>query len=203
MKVQPFSEVLQIILERACNTLRVFVYWAVKKWVDKPTFLFFRSFWIKNGKTRVMTPQKEKIKEMILPIFERLNYHLVEINLRGNINNRVLSILADTESGITMQQITELSREIADVLDMNDPIKGHYRLDVSSPGTDYPLKELWQYRKNIGRRLQVFYQTEEGIKEFTGNLKTVDENTITLENGTENLVLSLQKIEKTKIKLKW
>lgn len=150
-----------------------------------------------------MTPQEEKIRELILPIFERLNYYLVEIKLRGSRNNQVLSILADTDTGITMEQITGLSREIADTLDMYDPINGHYRLDVSSPGIDYPLKELWQYRKNIGRQVRVFYQTDEGAKESTGTLKSVNEKTLTLVNGSEEMVLPMKQIEKTKIKLKW
>ena len=99
-----------------------------------------------------MQDKINKIKGLIKPLFDQKGIYLVEIELRGHINNQVLSVYADTETGITMQQITEISREISDILDIEDLIKGKYRLNISSPGIDRPLTEPWQYRRNIEKK---------------------------------------------------
>ena len=150
-----------------------------------------------------MNEQVEKIRELIEPIFERLHFYLVKIDLRGNLNSQVLSILADTENGITMEEIAILTHEIEDVLDMNDPSKGHYRLEISSPGADMALKEPWQFRKNISRQLKILFESDGGRKEYTGILKVVSDNEIVLQLKKEEITLPLANIIKAAVQLKW
>ena len=148
-----------------------------------------------------MTEIIDKIIEIITPVFEKEQVHLVDIDLRGGGNSQVLSIYADTEAGITLEQITRLNREISDQLDMHDVIPGAYRLDVSSPGIDRPLKHLWQYRKNKDRFLQVNYLDEEKLKEITAKLINVDENEIVLTSKKGRVTIPLSSIKKAKVKV--
>ncbi|GAB4371192.1 MAG: ribosome maturation factor RimP [Calditrichia bacterium] len=150
-----------------------------------------------------MTGKEAEIQKLLEPIFSRSNYHLVELKLRGKLNNQVLSIVVDTDTGITMQQITDLSREIEDILDMHDPIEGKYRLDISSPGIDRPLTEIWQFRKNVNRQLKVRYTQEDEQREVTGTLTEVSENYIVLQTKKEQMTLPIQNIVKAQIMLKW
>jgi ribosome maturation factor RimP len=145
----------------------------------------------------------KNIGELIQPIFNRMGVFLVNLELRGTINNQVLTVLADTEDGITLEQITDLTREIADVLDINDPINGKYRLDVSSPGIDFPLKELWQFKKNIGRQLRVKYQENENNSEITGKLQSCDEKEIIIELNLDKKIIPLKNIKKAVVKVDW
>jgi ribosome maturation factor RimP len=145
----------------------------------------------------------KNIGELIQPIFDRMGVFLVNLELRGAINNQVLTILADTEDGITLEQITDLSREIADVLDINDPINGKYRLDVSSPGIDFPLKELWQFRKNLGKQLRVKYKENESNLEITGKLQSCDKKEIIIELNLDKKIIPLKNIKKAVVKVDW
>lgn len=152
-----------------------------------------------------MDALEEKIDELIQPVFQRSGIHLVGLKLRGALNNRILSIFADTDTGITLDEITRLTREIGDLLDMYDPIPGRYRLEVSSPGIDWPLTEEWQFRKNTGRILRVVYQTNENeTNDFTGILQQVGDQGILLKNKKEEEIrIPINRIVKAVVKLSW
>jgi ribosome maturation factor RimP len=150
-----------------------------------------------------MQEQLNQIRDLISPVFERMHIHLVDLELRGHLNNQVLSVYADTDSGISLQEITDLTREIEDILDLENPIPGKYRLDVSSPGIDRPLKDIWQYRKNVGRKIQVDYLFEGNHQEIIGELNNVTDKEITIKNKNKETKISFAAIEKAIVKLNW
>ena len=143
----------------------------------------------------------EKIKELLSPILSREGVHLVDLELRGYTNNQVLSIFVDTDSGITLEQVASITREIEGMLDLEDPIPGRYRLEVSSPGIDRPLTEPWQFRKNVGRWLRVLYNQQDQKLERTGLLKEVKEDRILLADKKEEFEVALSQIIKAVIKI--
>ena len=145
----------------------------------------------------------KNIRTLIQPIFDRMDVFLVNLELRGAVNNQVLSVFADTEEGITLEQITDLTREIADVLDINDPINGKYRLDVSSPGIDHPLTEIWQFKKNLGRSLRVKYLENENNLEFTGKLHSYNQKEIIMESNIDKKIIPLKSIKEAVVKVNW
>ncbi|MEJ2048998.1 MAG: ribosome maturation factor RimP [Calditrichota bacterium] len=150
-----------------------------------------------------MQEQLNQIRELINPVFERMHIHLVDLELRGHLNNQVLSVYADTDSGISLQEITDLTREIEDILDLENPIPGKYRLDVSSPGIDRPLKDIWQFRKNMGRKLQVDYLFEDTHKEIIGELKDVSDTEIFIKNKNKETKIPFVAIKKAVVKISW
>jgi len=152
-------------------------------------------------KTGMVNERVKKVKELISPLLHREGIHLVDIELRGFTNNQVLSIFVDTETGITMDQVAYLTREIEGILDLEDPIPGRYRLEVSSPGIGRPLTEKWQYRKNIGRQLQVNYQQQDQKLERTGILKEVLEDKILLIDRKQEVIIPFSQIHKAVVKI--
>ena len=62
-------------------------------------------------------------------------------------------LVVDTEEGITLDSITELTRAIKDDEKINELFPEGIRLEVTSPGIDYPMTEMFQYRRNIDRPL--------------------------------------------------
>ncbi|RMG66697.1 MAG: ribosome maturation factor RimP [Calditrichaeota bacterium] len=146
----------------------------------------------------------QKTTELIRPLCEMRQIHLVEIQLRGEGRSRVLSVFVDTDTGITLQEITELTREISDLLDIHDLIPGRYRLEVSSPGVDRPLTELWQFKKNVGRHLKVEYWDDEGVPHTVrGVLAQVSPEAIVLQSQKEEWRIPMQNIKKAKIQIKF
>jgi ribosome maturation factor RimP len=125
------------------------------------------------------------------------------MELRGQPNNQVLSIYLDTEAGITLQQISDITREIEGLLDLEDPLPGKYRLDISSPGIDRPLTEKWQYKKNIGKELMITLEEDGKTIQKTGTLEALEDDKIVLSEKKQKISINLDRIKKATIKLKW
>jgi ribosome maturation factor RimP len=64
------------------------------------------------------------------------------------------------------------------MIDADGIFQSSYRLEVSSPGIDRPLRYLRQYKKNIGRRFKVTYLKNGERAAFVGKLVAVSENTL-------------------------
>jgi ribosome maturation factor RimP len=125
----------------------------------------------------------KKIKDLAKPIIDEANSFLVDVAIRGERSSKVIEIYADSDTGITIDQITQISRKISEILDTENIIDGRYRLDVSSPDLERPLKIFRQYHKNIGRHCKVQYSDNGIIQTQEGILLSVDDTKIVLEIG--------------------
>lgn len=125
------------------------------------------------------------IEERIREIVEEDNLVLLEVVKRGQINSTVIEVIVDSEHGVNLERLALLSRAIGGLLDdEEDAIKGRYRLEVSTPGLDRPLQHAWQYRKNLGRLVNVTYVDEElGKTTALFRLLDTDETGLTLEKA--------------------
>lgn len=90
---------------------------------------------------------------------------LLEIKRRGERGSSVIEIIVDSEAGVMLDQLAELSRWAGALLDeAGEAVPGRYRLEVSSAGLDRPLEHPWQYRKNVGRLLKATIEAESGTR---------------------------------------
>jgi ribosome maturation factor RimP len=121
------------------------------------------------------------VQGLVVPILDRYDVFLVDICFRRDGRGTVLEIFADTDTGITLDQLDTLTKEISAELDRSDPIPGRFRLEVSSPGIERSLKLMRQYRNNIGRYLSVSACENETHK---GKLISVDDTSIVIECPT-------------------
>jgi ribosome maturation factor RimP len=121
------------------------------------------------------------IRELARPVIERYDAYLVDCTIRGEGGTRVIEIFIDADQGVSTELCASISRDLSKQLDAGVSIPGRYRLEVSSPGLDRPLKLYRQYPKNIGRTLKVKYAAEGTTAVITGKLTTVAESSITLE----------------------
>lgn len=100
----------------------------------------------------------------------------------------VLRIFADRDSGVTVDDLSRLSRELGDLLEVHDVIMTPYTLEVSSPGVNRRLTRQEHYQRFIGQRIRVRTDTPlEGRRNFLGTLLATTEAGITLrsEDGGE------------------
>ncbi|MFA6541776.1 MAG: ribosome maturation factor RimP [Bacteroidota bacterium] len=141
----------------------------------------------------------EKIREILQPITDSFNAFIVEIVLRGERSSKVIEVYIDSDKGISLEECSDISRELSMKLDELDLISGRYRLDVSSPGLDRPLKLLRQYSKNIGRNCKVKY-TAEGKKIVQeGILEQVAATAIVIKKGGKLFEIPFPAINETYI----
>ena len=135
------------------------------------------------------------LTEEIISDFPEL--FLIELLISGTDGNQRVLVLIDSESGLSIESCSMVSRKLSIKIEELELIEGKYNLEVSSPGIDRPLSKLRQYKKNIGRRLQI--ESLEG-KTFDGILKSiVDEKKIVVSLGDTDETMLLEEIKKAKI----
>lgn len=146
-----------------------------------------------------MSSIPDKIHSILRPITEDLNIYIVEVILRGERTSKVIEVYVDSDSGITLEECSDMSRKLSEKLDEMDLIAGRYRLDVSSPGLDRSLKLLRQYRKNIGRNCKIKYKENGTILTIEGSLESVLEKSITIKKNGKLKEILFSEISETYI----
>ena len=116
---------------------------------------------------------KEQIEEILKSFIDEKGFFVV--NLKISPGNKI-AVLVDSMDGITIDECVEISRAIEGALDRE---KEDFELEVSSPGLSEPLSVISQYRKNIGRELNILLS--EGSKTIKGELVRVDGDIITIK----------------------
>ena len=137
-----------------------------------------------------------QISKSIAPTLESIGGYLVDLDTRGEVGTTVLEVFIDTDKGITADECAAVSRSLSTEIEKLNIFTGRYRIEVSSPGLERPLKLQRQFRKNIGRQLKIV--TNANNESLTGILKEVTENSLTLLTGENNVVqLELNSIRET------
>jgi len=122
-----------------------------------------------------MRRASDKIWELISPTVENLGYELVGIEHVSQGRHSVLRIYIDHENGITVDDCASVSHQVSGLLDVEDPIKGNYSLEVSSPGMDRPLFTLQQFSRFAGEQVQLrLHAPLDGRRKLTGKIHGVD-----------------------------
>ncbi len=121
-----------------------------------------------NIENRVIELVEEKIAD-------RPDLFIVDVQMH---NSGILSILVDGDNGVAISDCVAISRHVGFHLEEENTIEQAYRLEVSSPGIDTPLKSIRQFRKNINRLLKVKL-TDGNIRE--GKLLSADDSGITIQ----------------------
>jgi ribosome maturation factor RimP len=153
----------------------------------------------------VMNQQIEQsLREMLEPVLENYNAFLVEIIARGERNTKIIEIFIDTDKGVDAKTISEINKELNRRLAEDILIPGTYRLSVSSPGLERPLKITRQYKKNLGRELEVFITIDDKTEKITGTLVDADDSLFTLQiDDSTKREFQYDRIQKAFIKLPW
>lgn len=123
-----------------------------------------------------------RTEKLILPILERMNFELVDIEYVKEGDIWYLRCYIDKEGGITVNDCEDVAREMNDLLDAEDFIPDSYTFEVSSPGLGRPLKKEKDYVRNMGKNIEIrTYRMINRSKEFEGVLKAYDKDSVTIE----------------------
>lgn len=138
---------------------------------------------------------EKKTEELLLPILEKYQYELVDVEFTKEAGNWHLCAYIDKEGGITLDDLTTVNHELSDIMDENDFIEESYILEVSSPGLLRPFKKARDFIRNMGNdvELKLFSPItweEKGKKysdkEFVGVLKAYDEESSIVTIGLDD-----------------
>jgi ribosome maturation factor RimP len=97
----------------------------------------------------------EKIKGTVEPVLESEGLELIDLEYRKEGRGWVLRIFMDKSGGVTLDDCAEMSRQLGDLVEVEELIPQAYTLEVSSPGLDRPLKTEKDFLRSIGKLIQL------------------------------------------------
>jgi len=146
-----------------------------------------------------MNTLEKKIYKIAAETAEKNGLFLIELNIRGDLKRRVIEIFIDGEINITADDCASISRQIDQQLETLQDMRSIYRLDVSSPGVDRPIKYLKQFPKHLNRKFEVTYSSESGTKTTTGTLTAIEGEELSFLANKQLTVINFNNIIKAKV----
>jgi len=143
---------------------------------------------------------RERLIALIEPVLVRLGYELVELEYAAGRSQAVVRIFIDRPEGITVEDCERVSREVAALLDVDDPIPTAYTLEVSSPGFDRVLRTAAHFERFVGSRVFVELKAPRaGRRRYTGMLQAVNATGIELEVDKQKVEVPFEEIGKARL----
>lgn len=166
-------------------------------------------------------PQTQKLISIVEPVCQASGYELVDLKFLLDQGGWVLRVCIDLplaadrdpsevpEDRVDLTDCENLSRELSAVLDVEDPIKQVYTLEVSSPGIDRPLRTAKHFEHFAGSDAKI--QLERGLpvpnaaerKNFRGILKGISGDNVLIEVDGKVFELPIEDIESAKLVPDW
>jgi ribosome maturation factor RimP len=149
---------------------------------------------------------RDALMRLLEPPIEALNYELVDVEFAQAGRGGVLRIFIDRRAedsslGITVDDCANVSHAVSQVLEIQDPIKGHYTLEVSSPGFDRILRTRAHFERFVGERIFAELKLPiEGRRRFVGVLKSIAEDAVVVEVDGKAHSLPLERIQKARLR---
>ncbi len=145
---------------------------------------------------------KEKLFGLLEPVVAALGYELLEVDWGSAGRHSVVRAYIDRTDGtaIGLEDCERASRSIGAVLDAEDPIGGEYRLEVSSPGFDRPLRTAAHFARFAGSEARIELAAPlEGRRRFRGRLVAADGGAVTIEVDGKIWTLPLAGVSKARL----
>lgn len=97
----------------------------------------------------------EEVTDLVAAVAQRRSLRLWDVELAGRPGRTVVRVYVDSERGVDLDTVAQVSEEISRGLDLRDPIPGAYTLEVSSPGLERTLRSPEHFALSVGRDVVV------------------------------------------------
>ncbi|MBS1272377.1 MAG: Ribosome maturation factor RimP [Candidatus Marinimicrobia bacterium] len=150
----------------------------------------------------------EQIENEVFDIGEKylgeIGGYVLEVNLKGARGTRKIEIIADTEKGITLDELTAISKKVEQELDETNLFSEKYTLEITSPGLDRPLKTPRDFRRRLDRKVRIEHTMLEPGEPIVGTIIEVADDNVTVKTEEKGeLVIPYDQIIKAQLELDW
>ncbi|AKN29467.1 ribosome maturation protein RimP [Clostridium carboxidivorans P7] len=144
----------------------------------------------------------DELTNLVKPIVTELNYDLYYLELVREGKDNYLRIYIDKENeGISLQDCEKVSRAVSEMLDVKDPIKEGYYLEVSSPGIERILHTDEHLQKYTGNDVVVNISgLLNGKKKYEGQLVNFNNEELNIKVEDEEISIPREKISTVNLK---
>jgi ribosome maturation factor RimP len=153
--------------------------------------------------TNDSTDLRSRIWALAEEVIADRELYVVDVQVRGQQGSRVVELFVDSDSGVGLDDLAGVSRELSFLLDTEDVVKGRYNLNVSSPGVDAPLRLARQYHRHVGRALRVVTTNGEESTNRTGTLAAVHDDAFELDVDGQTETIAFADVQEARVQLPW
>ena len=131
---------------------------------------------------------------------------IVDVQLRGAGNSRLLRIYIDGPDGVSHGDCEFVSKNVGTILDVEDVVPGgRYTLEVSSPGVERPLKKAKDFQRFVGQKVKVTLRDAVADKRhWEGTLTGFQDGVVAMEAaGGEPVQFRIEQVKRANLKFDW
>ena len=143
----------------------------------------------------------DKVQDFLQSLLPTMELELFDVQFLRDGQGWVLRVFIESETGVTLEHCSLVSRELGRYLDVEDFIDRAYNLEVSSPGLERPLRSTDDFRRYCGKKARIkLHNAIDSEKVFEGVIEEVVDDLIhlKLENG-RSIQFSFEKINKARL----
>ena len=147
----------------------------------------------------------ENVWRVVEPVVEEQGLELVEVEFQRESQGWVLRLYIDHTDGVGLEDCVRVSREVGDLLDVKIPIEHKYRLEVSSPGMDRPIRKPEHFRRYFGQKVKITLSSPPGKRRkiVQGILGEMENDIVKLDCDQGTMEIPFQQIAKTRLVPSW
>lgn len=149
-----------------------------------------------------MRKAEPELQERLSVLIGSMGYELLGCELAQMGSRQVFRLYIDSPVGVTADDCSKVSRQVSALMDAEDPLRGRYLLEVSSPGIDRPLFELKHFASFVGSKVNLRLQMPiDGRRKFKGVLVQVEGEDIHLqvEDIEQTVVIPFSAIDRANV----
>jgi ribosome maturation factor RimP len=147
-----------------------------------------------------MSRHTQGLQALVAPVVRDLGYELVGCELLSSGRSKKLCVYVDHPNGVGIDDCEKVSRQISSVFDVEDPVEGRYRLEVSSPGLDRPLFTVAHFEQQIGSTVKLkTYDAIDDRRNYVGLLEQVSDEQLTVNVEGQAFVLNMSNIMRANV----
>lgn len=147
-----------------------------------------------------MSKAEEAVEKIAENLAAELSCEIADVEFVKEASEWFLRVFVDREGGVDLDFCEVFSRRLSEILDENDPISQAYRLEVSSPGIERPLKKEKDFVRFSGEKIKVsLFEAIDSQKQLIGTLLGCEDSKIGLETDKETYNIDLKNISKANL----
>ena len=144
------------------------------------------------------------VEAVVLPVLKELGIELVEVQYRREQTGWILRLVVDKQDGISLGDCAAVSKEISQLLDIEDFIDQTYNLEVSSPGLNRPLKSMAEFERFVGRKAKIkTIEPIAGEHVFIGKINKTEGESIVLGVGTKEMTILFSQVARARLEVEF
>lgn len=147
-----------------------------------------------------MYRQNQTLVTLLQPVISAMGYEMWGVEQLPDGRGTLLRVYIDHESGIRLEDCERVSKQVVGVLDVEDPVSGSYRLEISSPGLDRPLFTLDQFSQFTGANAHIrLRQKFQDRKQIKGEINRIADDAVTIISDGDEFTIEAGLIEKANL----